>query len=118
MTTTVNCLRCGQLCRPGKPDPTKRALRRTEHGGLCPNCAVTELLLGIEPIRQTIMGSPARGGIVPALPGKGPGVLRLPHIREQIGRVLAFTQLEPTEIDWDTIIKNWDLPWAGERAQP
>lgn len=111
MSNVTNCLRCGRPCKHGTPDPTKRAILKTQHEGLCPNCVVTDFLLGIEPIRQIIMGSRARGGIVPEMPGKGPEILRYPHIQEQIGRILSSTQLSLTEINWETVIANWDLPW-------
>ena len=112
MTDTItHCLRCRRPCRHGTPDPTKRAILKTQGDGLCPNCVVTHFLLGIAPIRETIMGHPARGGIVPAVPGKGPAVLRLPHIQAQLGRILAFTQLSLGEVDWEVVIANWDLPW-------
>ena len=111
MSQVVNCIRCGRPCKTDTPDPAKRQIRRTDHAAYCPNCVVTQFLLSVEPIRQTIEGSPARGGIVPAVPGKGSSVLLLPHIQEKIGRVLEHTQLSLAEIDWPTVVAQWDLPW-------
>jgi hypothetical protein len=107
----ANCLRCGRPCRFGTPDPNARALRHSAMPGLCPNCAVTRFLLDIEPIRETIEGTPARGGIVPALPGNGPQILLLPHVRAMWRPLLAYTQTRPEEIDWETVVSQWDLPW-------
>ena len=94
-----HCRRCGRPCQTGKPDPNARVIVRSQGGGHCPDCAVTAFLLSIGPIRQT-------------LDMEGPKCLKLPHIQQQIAIVLRFTQLGADEINWDTVIAQWDLPWS------
>lgn len=106
----VHCLRCQRPCRPGTPDPKARAIRRATTG-FCPDCAITHFLLSIEPIRDTIDGTPARGDIVPAREGQGPEILLAAHVRQGWAPLLAHTQVNPDEIDWIEVVSNWRMPW-------
>ena len=119
--TTTKCLRCGVLCRTGAPDPKARALVAATATGLCPNCMITRFLLSIEPIRDTIEGHAARGGIVPALEGKGPEIFLNAEWREKVLRpvlrgVLSMTQLPEDSINWIAVAGNWGLPFPRKHA--
>jgi hypothetical protein len=118
---TVNCLRCGRVCRPGTPDPKGRAIRQAS-AGFCPNCMITKFLLSIEPIRDLIEGTPARGDLVKARPGRGPEILFGPEgvaAKKQIAVVLTHTQMRESEIDWIEVVGNWGLPWPkGREPKP
>jgi len=46
-----------------------------------------------------------------AVENHGVESLRLPHIQQQMVAVLKHTQLTPGEIDWETVIAQWELPW-------
>ena len=107
---TVHCRRCGAKCQTGTPEKA-RAIRRSAGEGFCPNCMITFFLLSIEPIRDIIEGTPARGSLVPARPGKGPEILLAAHIRQGWAHLLSHTQLRPDEINWVEVVGNWYLPW-------
>lgn len=112
MTDTTPCLRCQRVCRPGVPDPKARAIRQAKVG-FCPNCVITNFLLCIEPINELINGTPARGPLL-AREGLGPEILFTPegsHVRKQVARVLEFSQMRETQIDWIEVVGNWGLPW-------
>ena len=96
------CVRCGKPCLPGENEnPEARPFRRAKQG-LCGNCAVTQFFLcsELEPLRNGIL----RNGI---------DVLRVPAIQEQFREILMVgkSELLSDEIDWDTVISNWELPF-------
>lgn len=91
-------------CQTGTPDPKARAIRRAQESGFCPNCVITQFLLSIEPIRDTIDGTPRH-------PGKGPEILLAKHIRDSWASLLSHTQLRPDQINWVEVVGNWGLPW-------
>ena len=112
---TPNCLRCGTPCKPGTPDHTKRAILQAAVG-FCPSCMITKFLLGIEVLRDTIEGTPARGDLVAARPGLGPEIFLNADWREKTLRpvmrgLLAHTQMPEDCINWIEVIGNWGLPW-------
>jgi len=98
MSNTVSCRRCNRPLQAGTPDPNARAIRQARSGGHCPNCAVTYFIRSIDPMRR-------------AVENHGVESLRLPHIQQQMVAVLKHTQLTPGEIDWETVIAQWELPW-------
>lgn len=109
-------MRCNAKCRIGTPDPTKRAIVAATEKGFCSNCMITHFLLGIEAIRDSIEGSPARGGVVPAREGLGPEIFLNSQWREKVLRpilkgVLAHTQMPEDSINWIEVVGNWGLPW-------
>ena len=119
-----SCLRCQVPLRPGTPDPKARGIRQTAGVGYCANCMITRFLLAIEPVRNIIEGSPARGSaaagvMVPARPGQGPEILFggpfLETLRPVIASVLAHTQLPEDQIDWVEVVSNWGIPWPKGR---
>lgn len=98
----TSCVRCGRPCKPGEStNPEARPFRRAQKG-LCENCAVTQFLLcdDLEAMRMGLL----RNGIE---------VLKTPNIQEQFGKMLEVGQSELAveQIDWDTVIAQWDLPW-------
>ena len=96
------CVRCKRPCEPGdSQNPEARPFKRAEKG-LCPNCAVTQFLLcrDLEPLRIGLL----RNGIE---------VLRKPAIQRQFSNILKVgrSDLQADEINWDTVISQWELPW-------
>lgn len=74
---------------------------------------ITLFLLGIEPIRDIIEGSPWRKGL-------GPEIFLDAQWREKVLRpvmksVLSFTQLPEDKIDWIEVVGNWFMPWPKGR---
>ena len=71
-----------------------------EPKGLCVNCAVHDWLRNTYPVNMLLAKS-------------GPKALAYPHIREQFANIMRIGMADaaPEEIDWDTIIKNWGLPF-------
>lgn len=108
---TTNCLRCNLPCQTGTPDPKARAIRKSDTTGLCADCMITKFMLSIDPIRNIIEGTPARGDVVAARPGKGPQILLAEHIQKGFIAILGHTQLREDEIKWARVIDNWNLPW-------
>jgi len=76
-------------------------LRRSkEPKGLCVNCAVHDFLRNTYPVNMLLAQS-------------GPRLLAHPHIQEQFAGIMRVGMADavPDEIDWNLIIKNWDLPF-------
>lgn len=99
---TCECGRCGARCGV-KPVPGSKArmLRRNaKPTGLCVNCAVHDQLRHLYPANLMLARS-------------GPKALALPHIQDQFAALLraAGSDAEPDEIDWASVIENWDLPF-------
>lgn len=116
----TQCLRCGRPGRRGTPDPKARAIRHSDSDGFCSNCMITKFLLSIEPIKDSIEGTPARGGTVAARPGLGPEIFLDGPWRENVLRpvlrgVLAHTQMREDQINWIEVVGNWGLPWPKNR---
>lgn len=109
----TNCLRCNKELQTGTPDPKARAIRVSATTGFCASCMITKFLLSIEPIRDTIEGTPRR-------PGKGPEVLFsgdfLKTIRPVIAGVLAHTQMPEDQIDWIEVVGNWGMPFPKNQG--
>lgn len=80
--------------------------------GYCPNCAITELIKGTEPLCDLVSDKPPLRGPPHAGMGHFPEAFRLPHIQEQFERVLRAGNCEAVgQIDWDEVIANWELPF-------
>jgi len=97
-----HCQRCGVKV---KFDPitnsNARMVRRSKvPKGLCINCAVHDELKHLYPANLLLASS-------------GPRCLALPHIQEQFSVILksADSDADPSEISWDIVIENWDLPF-------
>ena len=97
-----NCQRCGVKCRvdPVANSKARMVKRSKVPKGLCINCAVHDTLRNLYPANMLLASSGPRG-------------LAFPHIQEQFAGILksALSDARPDEIDWDTIIENWDLPF-------
>lgn len=97
---TTSCLRCGARCqRRGDPGEHARILRRAVGEGLCASCAITVFLKKTTPLDVVIEA-------------QGPACLLVPAIQAQVARVLAAGQSDasPLEIDWPTVVGQWELP--------
>ena len=97
-----SCVRCNRPCQPGESqNPEARPFKRARKG-LCPDCAITQFLLcdDLEALRIGLL----RNGIQ---------VLKNPAIQRQFSDILKVgkSDLQADEINWDTVIINWDLPW-------
>jgi len=97
-----NCERCGIRCRVGAIEPSKaKMLRRsTKPKGMCNNCAVTEFLANTYPPNMIIEESQ-----------HGAAILLFPQIQEQFAAIMAGrSDMNPEEINWQTVVDNWNLP--------
>ena len=104
----IPCVRCGKLCRPAESsNPGARPFRKAKKG-LCANCAVTQFLLcdDLEALHMGLL----RNGIE---------VLKNPNIQNQFTQILKVgeSELLAENIDWDTVIQQWDLPFP-KRYKP
>lgn len=111
--STTQCLRCGQVCRQGTPDPTKKAIHQATEG-FCPDCMVEKFLLSVEPIRSMFQGTEQRPARI------GPEIFLDQTRRENLilpvlGRVLSHTQLPVDSINWINVVSNWGMPWPKGR---
>jgi len=97
----TNCKRCGKECQTGAGNPEARLLKRSDKG-YCTDCALTLFLKDAEPLNMLIEE-------------QGCEVLRAPHIREQIARILITGKSDANigEIDIERVIENWALPVKG-----
>ncbi len=98
-----HCPRCGRLCQAtGPKNLDARLMRRASDpaAGLCPNCAITDFILSVEPMAH-------------AIEKNGPEILLTPHVQEQFGTLLIIGQADAdqSEIDWEVVVKNWHLPF-------
>ena len=99
---SLNCLRCGRQCQPGKSNNSEARPFRRAKKGLCPDCAVTHFLLcpELEVLRIGIL----REGI---------RTLKNPTIQAQFAEILKIGKSEMSidEINWDRVIDQWELPF-------
>ena len=107
----TNCSRCKKLCRAsGNKNTEARLLTRSSSIGLCANCAVTEFLLSLEPIRHGI----EKNGVEVTLKNA--------NVRKQFEGVMkvGLADMKIEEIDWETIIPGIGLcrfPKLNERRK-
>jgi len=98
----IHCERCEAPCKVAGPrNPEAKMLRRgKEPKGLCVNCAVHDWLRNTYPPNMLLAQS-------------GPKVLLHPHIQEQFTGIMrtALADAKPDEINWESIVENWDLPF-------
>jgi len=75
-------------------------LRFAEGSGLCVNCAVHDWLRNTYPLNILLAQS-------------GPKVLLFEHIQKQFTEIMriGFADAKPDEIDWQSIVDNWELPF-------
>lgn len=128
--SNTHCLRCGTPCRLAAPKAGAKIIQFATKAGLCANCMVTRFLLAVEPIAETINGTPARGDIVPARAGKGPEILLggsaarksdafHQAIRAITARILHETAMCEDQIDWLEVVSNWHTPFPkGHEPKP
>lgn len=103
--TLCNCSRCGQPCHVGGPkNEDARLLRRAKTPrGYCATCAATQFLKTTLPLSEILRE-------------KGPEILLCPHITAQFAAVMRSggSDADPSEIDWNRLVANWELPVDGE----
>lgn len=103
---TAACSRCARLLQVGGPgSPDARLLKRTtKTDGYCANCSATQFLK-TTPVLVEMMNL------------RGPEVLLNPMVQAQFSRIMQSGNADamPTELDWQLVVKNWDLPVLGER---
>jgi hypothetical protein len=95
----ATCQRCGKICQGGVGNPEARLLKRAS-SGLCVNCVITQFLKTTEPL-----------SIV--LNQVGVKAFYNPDVQAQISQLLKVGHSDASlyEIDWQVVIKNWDLPF-------
>lgn len=101
----TNCERCGKLCQTDTPiNPDARLLKRSIAIGLCADCAITEFIKKNDVLNEI-------------LERKGVSQLLDPRSIEQFGKVIIAGNADtnPNEIDWNIVVKNWDLPFKKKR---
>ena len=100
-----HCERCGAPCKidPLPGSKAKMLKRGKTPKGLCVNCAAHDVLRNLYPANLLLARS-------------GPKVLASPQIQQQFEEILksAGTDAVIGEIDWPTVIDNWDLPFANK----
>jgi len=107
----VPCQRCAKPCvvaATRKEDA--RVAREADGAGLCAECIITAM------VKEVVgAGDKHRAGWFAAFTVEG---LRLPHVQEQVARVIAASgsRLPTDNIDWDEIIANWNLPIRTHRG--
>lgn len=124
------CVRCGIRCRVvEKANRQAEVFVRgdAETGLFCANCLVVDFFLNfdlgpISALDESFFRKPdtlpdCREELAHYKPIFNPDCLRLPHIQEQFGRIVAAAsaqhgaELSAEEIDWDAVIANWHLPF-------
>lgn len=107
MQDIILCPRCSTPCKKSTPinKDARLLLHTSRSDGLCPNCAVTEFLLGVEPVRAGI----EKHGVEKALSNTA--------VREQFVAVMRAggADMQPNEINWEKVIRNWSLPFPSHR---
>jgi hypothetical protein len=102
---TVNCPRCGRLCKAEESNATSARPFRKAKKGLCTDCAVTAFF-------KDDNGEKGVGFALACAHDFKPEYLLLPHIQQQFNKILAMGQseLKPEDINWQNVIDNWNLP--------
>lgn len=98
-----NCSRCGAICKVSatvKSD-AKMLRRAVVPKGYCVNCSVTDFLAHVYPANMIIEQS-----------SHGAAILLFPPIQQQFIEIMKAHRADasPDEINWELIVKNWDLP--------
>ena len=99
-----SCGRCGAVCKVAttKNEDARLLRASVKPSGYCVNCAVAEWFW--------VMGC---RDICP-----DPASLRVPAIQEQFAKIMMSGKADakPPEIDWEHVIRHWDLPFrVGKR---
>ena len=102
----VRCLRCqlGMRVRVKPGNPEALLMRYSETGeGLCADCAATLFLYGVEHIKRMIEGKRE--------------MLLWEPAQSQFATLMAAGHADaaPTEINWQRVYDNWDLPFPKQK---
>ncbi|HIJ71675.1 MAG TPA: hypothetical protein HPP87_09980 [Planctomycetes bacterium] len=99
----LTCKRCGARVEadPVVGSQAKYLRRAVGPEGLCIHCAVHDMLRHLYPANMMLARSGAQS-------------LLVPEIQKRFDELLqaAGTDARPGEIDWPTVVHNWDLPFA------
>lgn len=107
----VNCSRCGAACKLA--DTSREDARLLKHAtkpetsGYCPDCAVADFMQNHSPLGQLMMGNPQGGK----------AMLLDPRVQQQFSGLLQAGKADasPSEINWQRVHENWDLPFAKKK---
>jgi hypothetical protein len=105
----IPCSRCGMLCKLSpKPNSEARVAKRADEtkDGLCINCSVTSFIMSVETLNHIINI-------------KGADVLLNEAARSQFSEIMLTgkSDADPSEINWDAVVKNWGLPFKKTRGR-
>lgn len=103
------CERCGRPCRVAECESTADYMRRgtATTGKYCANCLMTFF------VKHFDMGPAATLG-AEEVEKLFPDCLRMPHIQEQMNCIASFGDAPVGEVDWETVIANWALPFTDD----
>lgn len=105
--TVVNCSRCGAACKlADTATEDARLLKhatKPEASGYCPDCAVTDFFKNRTQLAALMDMNPA-----------GKQMLLDRRVQQQFAGLLATgkADAQPTEINWQRVYENWELPFA------
>lgn len=111
MAEIVLCPRCSEPCRVSDKPSNKRAVplrfAKTVKSGLCPNCAITAFILSVETLAYGVSKN-------------GTKILLDPNIQKAFGDlfVVGNSDADISEIDWKSVVENWDMPFPDRRGKP
>jgi hypothetical protein len=76
----------------------------TQPRGLCEECAAHWWIFSIDGLRWSFQD--------------GPGVLCMPIVQAELGRILGLMHPALGRLDWGRLIAQWDLPWPDDWRLP
>lgn len=106
--STIACERCGRLCRtaPTRNDNARllRYAAADAKNGLCANCGMTLFIRHGDGLGLIFRDEP------------DPGIFAARHVQESLERLMFVGNADarPEEIDWQTVIAQWDLPFKAD----
>lgn len=105
----IPCTRCSRLGQAGPPpNPQGRLMvyAQTAQNAMCPDCAATAFIKGVE----TLMWGIEKHGVE---------MLLNPVIQQGFAEVMKAGQADatPQEIDWQRVVENWELPIPKEKRR-
>lgn len=131
-----NCTRCGIRCRCAEKVNSHANLfvkGDAKTGKFCVNCLVVDFFKNGEYGGQPIF---EQHYMDPSLPQPewrkevgdkdvrfDPECLRMPHVQQQFAALAiaamssSGAELDPVEIEWDAVIKNWNLPFRSKKTK-
>lgn len=108
LLSIVHCARCAKSCLirspayPALSHPLVLLAPATQPRGLCEECAAHWWLFTRDGLRWAF--------------SDGPGVLALPMVQAELGRILGWMHPALGALDWQRLLDQWDLPWPEDWA--